>query len=90
MSVTMTLNNGSFGYEDGHVYKRAGIRDFSYSTLGNCGLGDGLAYGGNCFLFKPALKNLFVDLMYRDGGGPVGQNDQLDPTSEYRERGQER
>jgi hypothetical protein len=65
--VEMTLNEGSFGFEDGHVYKRSGIRDFSYSTLGNCGLGDGETYGGNCFLFKPALTNLFGDKMYRDG-----------------------
>ena len=82
--VTMTLRDSSFGFEDGRVYKRSGIRDFSYSTLGNCGLGDGETYGGNCFLFKPALTNLFGDRMYRDGdalGPDPNDNNQLDSPS---------
>jgi hypothetical protein len=65
--VTMSNFGSPFGFESGHTVHRSTPRDFTYGTLGNCGVGDSNVYGGSCRLFKPSLDNLVADRPYRDG-----------------------
>jgi len=65
--VTMTNFAFPFGFENGRTRHRSAPREFTYGTLGNCGVGDGNSYGGSCFLFMPSLDNLVADRPYRDG-----------------------
>jgi len=63
--VTVTLSDGTFGFESGHIIKR-GVMDYTFATLGLSSYGSDTAYGANCTIFKTSMDYYFRDRPYKD------------------------
>jgi len=79
IDAVLITNGTKFGFEDGHINKRA-VRDWSWDTKGSTGaLGDATNYGAPTFTYQSALDGYFNDKPYTDKANTI--NGKLDPIS---------
>jgi len=86
-SITVTNSPFFYPYTDGWLNPRA-VRDWTFDTKGDSGVGTANAYGTGTATYRPSLDGYFTDKPYRDYGKTwngtqwtTGANSALDPIS---------